>query len=249
MRFIKAKNKIGVLLVLISFSGIKNYSQNSVDNSLYAKFDSIVGQENSGLNNGGLHTNPYRTIGDNNMYFIIDKFSNESIVYNGHPYFNVNLKYDIYRDQVIYSPYVQSNHIAINLSQESISSFSFHKKTFVNLTHKKTTTQDFIKGFYEEIVVGSEIILYIKYKKNIKKIAGNEFTYYEFREYNNFIIKYKESFYKMDSKEEAITQFPKYKDEINNYYYKNNSMSKDNEVFFTTFFFKFLNDLLISNLN
>jgi hypothetical protein len=249
MHFRKLKTKLAIVLLLITCNGFQAYSQTTSEISLYTRFDSIVGKENLGLNNGSLHTNPFKTIDDNNMYFIADKYSNENVIYDGQPYYNVNLKYDIYRDQIVYNPYGQADYIGINLIQEKTFSFSFHGKKFVNLTLKKNPLQEYIEGYYEEILIGKEIDLYIKHHKNILEITGNEFTYYTFNENESFLIKHKDAFFKMNSKKDIATLFPLYKSEINNYYNKNKSMEKSNKTIFTQNLLTYINSFLTSKSN
>jgi len=68
MHFRKPKIKLIVLLTIIITTAFKTHSQTNSEITLYTKFDSIVGQENSGLNNGPLALNPYKTIGDNTIF-------------------------------------------------------------------------------------------------------------------------------------------------------------------------------------
>jgi hypothetical protein len=249
MQFIKSKIKLVALLTLLSATAFKTHSQTNSDIPLYTKYDSIAGKENLGLYNGTLHTNPYKTIDDNNMYFIADKYSPENVVYDNQPYYNVNLKYDIYRDQIVCNPHGQADYIGINLIPEKTHSFSFHGKQFVNLTLKKNTSQEYIKGYYEEIIIGNQIILYIKHHKNILEITGNEFIYQTFIEANTIIAKYKDTLYTMNTKKDAKMIFPQFKREINSYFDKNKSMEKSNRIIFTQNLLTYINGFLISKSN
>jgi hypothetical protein len=249
MQFRKSKIKLLALLTILTSTAFKTHSQTNSEILLYTKFDSVAGKENLGLNNGTLHVNPYRTIEDNNMYFIADKYSAESVFYDNQPYYNINLKYDIYRDQIVYNPYGQADYVGINLIPEKTFSFTFRGKKFVNLSLKKNPNQEYIKGYYEEIIIGNEINLYTKYHKNILEVIGNEFIYYSFSETNNFIVKYKDTFHTMNTKKEAVTIFPKFKSEINSYYTKNKSMEKSNKIIFTQNLLTYINGFLISKSN
>lgn len=249
MQFRKSKIKILLLLTIFISITFKIHSQTNSDIQLYTKFDSIVGKENLGLNNGTLHTNQYKTINDNNMYFITDKYSVENVVYDNQPYYNVNLKYDIYRDQIVCNPYGQADYIGINLIPDKIISFSFRGKNFVNLSLEKKPNQDYIKGYYEEITIGNQINLFIKYHKNILEVISNEFIYYTFSETNNFIVKYKDIFYITNTKKEITRVFPQFKNEINSYFNKNKSVEKSNKIIFTQNLLTQINGFLISKSN
>jgi hypothetical protein len=249
MQFRNSKIKLAIVLLFIALNVFKTHSQTNSDITLYTKFDSIAGKENLGLNNGTLHTNPYKTIDNNNMYFIANKYSVENVIYDGQPYYNVNLKYDIYRDLLVYNPFGQADYIGINLIPEKTSSFSFHEKKFINLSLQKKNLQEYIKGYYEEITISNEINLYVKHHKNILEIIGNEFIYYSFSDNDNFLIKHKETFSKMNTKKDIINIFPQYKSEINNYYNKNKSMEKSNKTIFLQNLLTNINGFLTSKSN
>jgi len=123
MLFKKSKIKISLALLAIICNGFQIYSQKNSEISLYNWFDTIIGKGNLGINNGPLQTNPYKTIGQNNMYYIADKYSKGDVIYDGQTYYDVNIKYDIYKDELILNPYGESEHIGLILIKDKIESF------------------------------------------------------------------------------------------------------------------------------
>ncbi|HEU4789155.1 MAG TPA: hypothetical protein VFS71_05680 [Flavobacterium sp.] len=239
MQFRKSKIKLVVLLTIITSTGLKIHSQTNSEISLYTKFDSIVGKENLGLNNGPLTLYPYKTIGDNNMFFKNDKYTVGNLVYDGQPYFNAKLKYDIYKDQLILNPPEQPEHIGISLIQDKIDSFSLYGKNFIKITKSQTALPDFTSGYYEIIKIGKNFNLFIKHHKDILKEINEEGVFYSFHENYQYYIEYNGKFYEANNKSNIVKVFPDYKKQINVFYQKNKSLSK-------TDYNQFINGLMIS---
>jgi hypothetical protein len=239
MQFRKSKIKLIVLLTIVTVTALKTYAQTNAEILLYAKFDSIVGKENLGLNNGPLALNPYKTIGENNMFFKNNKYSIENLVYDNQPYFNVKLKYDIYKDQLILNPPQQPEHIGINLIQDKTDSFTLHGKNFIKITKSQTAIPDFISGNYEIIKIGKNFNLFIKHHKDILKGINEEGVYYSFHDNYQYYIEYNGKFYETNNKTSIVKIFPESKKNINAFYQKNRSLSK-------TDYNQFINSLMIS---
>ena len=239
MQFRKSKIKFIVLLTIITATALKTYSQTNSEILLYTKFDSIVGKENLGLNNGPLALNPYKTIGDNNMFFKNNKYSIGNVVYDGQPYFNVKLKYDIYKDQLILNPPEQPEHIGISLIQDKTDSFTLYGKNFIKITKSQTALPDFTSGYYEIIKIGKKFNLFIKHHKDILKEINEEGVYYSFHEKYQYYIEYNNKFYEINNKASIVKIFPENKKNINAFYQKNRSLS-------TTDYTQFINSLMIS---
>ncbi|PVX45203.1 hypothetical protein C8C85_0982 [Flavobacterium sp. 103] len=239
MQFRKSKIKLIVLLTIVTAATFKAQSQTNSEILLYTKFDSIVGKENLGLNNGPLALNPYKTIGDNNMFFKNNKYTIGNLVYDGQPYFNVKLKYDIFKDQLILNPPEQPEHIGISLIQDKTDSFSIYGKNFVKITKSQTSLPEFISGYYELIKISKNFNLYIKHYKDILKEINEEGVYYSFHQKYQYFIEYNNKFYEINNKASIVKIFPENKKNINAFYQKNRSLS-------TTDYNQFINSLMIS---
>lgn len=239
MLYRKSKFKLIVALILTTYTAFQTYSQTNTEISLYTKFDSIVGKENLGLNNGTLTLYPYKTIGDNNMFFKSNKYTVGTIVYDGQPYYNTKLKYDIFKDQLNTNPAGQPEHIEINLIQDKVDSFSIYGKNFIRITKNQTSLPEFTTGFYELIKIGREFNLYIKYHKDILKEINDQGVYYSFHENHQYYIEYNRKFYEITNKTSIAKIFPESKRNINEFYQKNRSLSK-------TDYSQFVNSLMIS---
>jgi hypothetical protein len=247
MQFRKSKIKLAVLSMLIITTAFKTYSQTNSEISLYTKFDSIIGKENIGLNNGPMTLSLYKTIGDNNMFLVSKKYTIGNLVYDGQPYFNARLKYDIFKDQLVFNPPGQPEHIGINLIQDKTDSFSIYGKNFVKIKNAQNLLSDFNPGYYEQIKIGANFNLYIKHHKDILKEINEEGVYYSFHENYQYYIEYNSKFYVINNKTSLVKIFPEKKLNINSFYQNNRNLSKSNYSQFINKLMVFIYDSSINN--
>lgn len=244
MLFKKCKNNIALALLLISCNAFKTYSQNNSEATLYNWFDTIVGKENLEINNGTLYTNPYKTIGQNNMYYIADMYSKGDVRYDGQTYYDVNLKYDIFKDKLILNPYGESEHIGINLIMDKIESFSIKDKRFVKIEKKDNNLPEFRTGYYEENEFASDFIFYIKYHKDIQKGINDNGVFYNFNENHLFFIYLKNKTYQIKTKNDIIKLFPEQKKQIHAFYLMNREILKSDKNQFMGNLMKYINNFI-----
>lgn len=256
MQFKKLK-LAATLLLIITSSEFQAYSQTNSEISLYTKFDSIVERKNLEIYNGPRHINHYRTIDKSHSYYFTDKFTPGEVLYNKQYYYDIELKYDVNNDQLVLKPMDEYNYLGIILSKEKTASFIINKNKFVNLNYANPSLPEYINGYYEEIIIGNKLILYIKNQKTRKKIIDNkqlsdvaeQVTYDEFTDKNTFYIKLRDTFYTINSKKEIITAFPEKKKEIKEYYSKNSELEQSNKELFLENILKYINPLPVNKLN
>lgn len=244
MLFKKSKIKISLALLAIICNGFQIYSQKNSEISLYNWFDTIVGKENLGINNGPLQTNPYKTIGQNNMYYIADKYSKGDVIYDGQTYYDVNIKYDIYKDELILNPYGESEHIGLILIKDKIESFSIKDKRFVKIEKKDNDLPEFTTGYYEENEFAPDFIFYIKHHKDIQKGINDDGVFYNFKENHLFFIYLKNKTYQIKSKNDIIKLFPEQKKQINTFYSTNREILKSDKNQFMENLMKYINNFI-----
>lgn len=247
MIFIEPKTKYVFVLFFVFFFSIRTYCQNNSEIPFYTKFDSIVGKENLGLVNGAIALSQYRTIGENNMFLKNNKFTYGNLIYDGQPYYNAKLKYDIFKDQLILNPPGSPEHIGINLIQDKTTSFSIYDKNFLKINKSQTSLPEFETGYYEIIKIDKKFNLYIKHHKDIQKEVNEEGVYYSFHEKNQYYIELNDLFYIINTKSEIIKIFPKCKKTINTFFQKNRSLSKTDTNLFMNSLMIAINDSSISN--
>ncbi|CAN1503238.1 hypothetical protein MCETHM1_00559 [Flavobacteriaceae bacterium] len=242
MQIIKSKINFLVLLTLLTTIAFKTHSQTNSDIPLYSEYDSIVGRENLGINNGTLHTDPYRKISQNHRYYIKEEFSIGQLSYDGQIYLNINLKYDLLNDQLIFKHKNQTDNLSINLNCSKTNFFIIKNKKFINFNLDPSLKPDFLKGFYEENFLGNEISLYIKHFKERKEINQFDGIYSDYLEHEIFVIKYQQKFYKINTEKNLKKILPEYKKTISDYYRMNGNLENSNKVQFIENLVRYINN-------
>lgn len=239
------QKKFAFLILFGLFLNISTiHSQTSSnDISTYNWFDKTVGAENLDIINGIPHTNPYKTIGDNNMYYI-NQYELGTLIYEGQTYYNVMLKYDIYRDILALNPFGESENIGVNIITAKVESFSIKDKNFVNIDKKDPTVPEFTSGYYEENKISPDIIFYIKHHKNQQKIINENTLYYHFKENTTYFIDLKNKTYQIKSKNDILNLFPEQKKQINGFYLMNRELRKSDENQFMRNLMKYISNSL-----
>jgi len=228
MLLTKSKINLSIALLVIACNGFyKTYGQTNTDATLYNWFDTNLGKENSGINNGPYHSSPYKTLGNNNMYLTADTFTKGTVFYDGQPYYDVKLKYDVYRDQLVLNPHGEPDYFGITLIQDKMDAFSIYGKKFVKLN--LSTLPEFQTGYYEEYKTNEDMILYIKHHKDIQKQINNDGLYYSFTTKNKFLLSYRKAYYEVNSKSDLAKIFPENKRKINDFYSLNRELLKSDK--------------------
>jgi hypothetical protein len=237
------------LLIFGTFLNISYLHSQSVEkSSLYDYFDEAVGKDNLNINNGIVHSEPFRPLAGKNRYYT-EKFNLGDISYEGQIYSNVNLKYDILLDQVIYKQNGSSENLPINLITQKVDYFFIKNKKFVNLKEESIKFPSLIKGIYEETYVGDNISLYTKHFKEKVKSLQADVVYYNYIYKINYFIKYKNYFYKVESEKDFKKIFPDYKKEINGIYKTDKKLEDSNKNQFMENLTKQINGLLKKSSN
>ncbi len=92
-----------IVICMSLFVGIiKVNSQTKKEVSLYNFFDESVGRENLNVNNGLLYIDFYNTKKDDNCFLISKSFEKGDVSYDGQPYYDLNINYDIFKDNLIF---------------------------------------------------------------------------------------------------------------------------------------------------
>jgi len=240
------KKKCILILIFGLFLNICNlYSQNSKEQSIYNFFDNKVGIENLGVNNGYVYKDIYTTIDNNSMYYVSNNFVKGSLNYDGQTYYDVNLKYNTYKDELIFSPHGESKYSSISLIQDKTSSFSMNGKNFVNLNKKIASLPELTTGYYEVTALRDGFNFYIKHFKKLENKTVDNKVYSNFIESNSYFVFYNNTFYTSNSKGEILKIFPNQKKQINDFYAMNREIRKSDNDQFMINLFKHINAALL----
>lgn len=226
------------VLSSITFLLLLNFTGNAQSEKEYLSvYDSIIGKENILITNGFFHLNTYRVNDHKNIYFSNENYAKGSVTYLNQNYYNLDLKYDSYNDELIYRPNGNSEKNGVILIQSNVASFEYDGLKFVNLNLKKTNDDDFIKGYYEEKIKNSTLVFYIKHYKSKREVFVDKNVLVEFSDQMEFIIYSNNKFNEISSKKSIINLFPENKSYINEYFKNNGDLrKKDKSAFFTKLF-------------
>jgi hypothetical protein len=214
-------------------------SQTNDDITIYNWFDKNLGLESLDFKNGLAHLNFDKTPPDQNRY-LIDEFRKGSINYDDQYYFDLFLKYDINNDELVLRPYDETNTTKINLIKDKIKSFTIGNEKYTNLKELNTTI--YKGGYYEEVAIKNNITLYIKYFKEKKKSTKDEINLIDYVPKYEFILLKENKYNLITEKKEIITLFPDSKRKINDFYFMNRDLRKDNLSLFMKNLIKYINN-------
>lgn len=219
------------------------HSQPSNKTSVLNWFDQEVSKETLPISNGKLHLNFDRKIENSNRYYISDKSTRGNIEYDFQDYSELNLKYDLYEDELVLSSQGESGLIDIILIKDKTQYFTLDNKKFVNLDANNLLPENLRGGYYEENLVSKNFTFYIKhYKKRNEVIKGNGiFINYAYK--NDFLLFTQGKFYNINSKSELLKIFPNDKNKINDYYAMNSNLRKENTTKFLENLMKYISKI------
>jgi hypothetical protein len=205
-----------IILLLLLYT-INSFSQTSEKDALIW-FDSIIGKKNLDINVGIRYIEKFRTLKENSQFLIDDKFYASSINYDGQTYTNVPLKYDIYKDEVIFKIESYHENYSTILDKTKIESFITDEKLFINI--------DAEHGFNEKLFSESNYVIYKKNSKRVIKSIKRDFYYDDFILDNSYSILVDTKIMPANDKSDWKKVFPSKKSEINKFFKKNRKKSK-----------------------
>ena len=210
-----------LLLLFFSISFFSYAQNNSRNGSHYNWYDAIVGVENTGLYVGYEYKDQYRITEEYHKFFQSHDFLKGSLTYNGQTYYEQQLKYNVFEDELIIKLKNRGGETVMQLIKDELDGFSinghqFHK--FKNIEDNSDTS-----GFYEVLKNYPQFRLLKKHsKRRIKKLDKNV-VYYEYKERKHlYFILYDNVSYEVRSKKDFLNIFPEHKEELKNF----NSKSK-----------------------
>lgn len=195
------------LYVLLVLTVIPSVAQDNNKESLEI-FDQIIGLENTKLYNGKRYYNLYKSTLGNHNFFAQPNYQKGHVYYDGQNFTNIDLKYDVFNDKLIYKPNGEKSFLNIELIENKVDSFSFHQNKFINASLIKGHT-GMVSGLVEVIYNVPLIKLYAKRKKTVaERIKQNQLTY-TFYEADSYYLSYNNSLYEIDSSKDLRKLFPK----------------------------------------
>ncbi|MGB5818175.1 MAG: hypothetical protein WBG90_01730 [Saonia sp.] len=216
------------ILLALGTSMSRTYGQGKSLDSLYYWFDTVIGEENSGLFAAVAYVEEYKVINENHRFFNSPNFNIGSIWYDGQPYIGIQMKYDLYGDEVLVNHKNNPGIPALKMIKSKIDSFRIDNRKFVKVKSIKTNSYA-TSGFHEILMDNSNFTLFKKHKKKEIKRLDRKSVYYEFKDDSEYAIVHKGTYSVIRKKKDVLTVFPQLKRAIRRLYKNNvqNTLSDD----------------------
>lgn len=200
---------------------LPNFGQENLDN-LSAWTENQLPESKNLLYTGLVYKNNYYQSGEKQHPFLSKKtFTKNELTYSDFQFFNIYLNYDIEKDIVMANPNEsEQTFYPIALDSDKMEYFFIDNKKFVNLNafnflaSKNTNSK---LGFVEEIKIASDIILYVKYKKNRTEVKKDLKLVNEFSLKTDYFVSTKNSLTEIKSESDLKNIFPEKRERIQNY--------------------------------
>jgi hypothetical protein len=233
------KNKKSVLLLIMMTLPLIFNGQAKDEEALnYNWFDSIIGLENSELHNGLIYFEKYKVKNKKSQFFYSPDYLLGSVVFNDQTYFGLDLKYNVYDDEVLMRVENRFGGKTLQLYKNKISGFTIKERRFIKIDFS-STNKAFASGFYEVSKENPFFILFIKHRKKMNEHVGEKSVYHEFEDQKKtYMFWYQDKYHLIKKVTDLTNLFPQHKEKLDSFY--NNQEQKSNIRFAAK-----LNSLLI----
>jgi hypothetical protein len=158
------------LLIFITRNGLAGIGTNDSGSAFFNIIEPDSLKDNQVLYNGRAWRNLYSRV-EEDQFLFSKEFLPGSVTINGKTFKNLNIKYDIYNDEII----TLTNHGSfLQLNKEMVDSFTlnFGAKSY-RFTNIREDSLMGIKG-YVNVLYNCKSALYVKYRKEIEPLAVDE---------------------------------------------------------------------------
>lgn len=239
-----------IFIVILTFLGTSScfhlFGQNKEGaDSPYRLFDKVIGQTNTGIFNGVEYFEKYQVKNDKHKFFKHKFFIWGSVIYNGQPYFDIALKYNVFADQLVIKNSEVLAAPITQLNKNHITEFELDRQRFKNLTFSIKQDEN-ISGFFEVLFESDALSLLKKHRKKISRVIDEE-IYYEFNDQFQYYIRYNDTYYLLKKANTLTTIFTKYKSQLKNSFKRYENLRKiDSDKYFKSLVVD-LNSLILNS--
>lgn len=236
------KTSLLFFFLLISFqSGYSQSEDYKEEKNYYLAFDSIVGAANTGLYNGKRYIDRFRSSEENHRFFKDYNFVQGYVLYNGQPYFNVNLKYDLFENLLIAKLKGNKNFFNMVFISNDVKEFNIYDTHFVNILNYSNDGKT--QGFAELLYESDKLVLLKKYGKDKKDKLKRQMVVHEFSLVTSYLVSNGDNLTVIKSKKDFKAIFPNKIDSIYAYYKDNKSIQENNPDLFMIKLAQLINNL------
>ncbi|RSK38736.1 hypothetical protein [Mangrovimonas spongiae] len=178
-------------------------SQTELNNKqYYVAYDSIAKIQNSGLYNGSKFINEYRTSKSNFRFFKYYHFEIGDLIFDNQPFYNINLKYDLYKDLLVVKLNNNKSFFDLQLDSKKVSFFRLKNHSFYNFIENTSLKSIGVEGYIELIYKGDTISYYIKHLKKKKDKIKNNRVEHLFIKDSIHLVEVSNKFYEIKSQKD-----------------------------------------------
>lgn len=164
------------ILVLATGAGYCQSSSDRQNADSFLLFDQIIGVENTAIFNGMEYIETHRIVNNKHKFFQSFDFVKGTVIYDGQPFFNVSLKYNIFEDLVLVRLDNQRGKNIIQLYRSRVDGFSIGGHQFVNIKNEDPE----VTGIHEVILENPQFRVLKKYVLKEKTRLDKKLLYHEF---------------------------------------------------------------------
>jgi len=182
-------------------------------------FDSVTGIENSEPHQGVIYVERHRTKGKKTKFFPEPDFVIGSIVFNGQPYFDLDLKYDVYDDELLMRIDRRLGGSVLQIYKSKVDCFSIGGHDFTKIDNSKMKS-----GFYEISLEKPYFSLLKKHQKNPIEQLGKKLIFYDFEDgKKECFLYYRQNYHPIKKVSDLIGLFPEYSEQLKSFNKNQNS--------------------------
>lgn len=236
------------LTFLFFFTNLSVYCQSEKDSDDYYNwFDSVIGEGNTSLYNGTRYIEEYRTENENHKFYLSNHYLVGSLTYENQTFYNVQMRYDLYKDNIIVKLPNQSSFLFIKLLKEKVNSFSLLGSKFINLAKfRNDKGESLTNSFYKILHEDTGVSLYKKHYKTRNEYIKDYKLYSKFSDKEYYIINHKGKNISIGKKKDLTRTFPNLKKFISSYYKEHRSLYKSDR---DNFYINLIKKINSSNTN
>ncbi len=210
-----------IFLFFLFLSNIINGQVKTHEVDFYNWFDGITGIENSELHYGIVYVEKHRTKGKKTKFFPEPDFVLGSVVFDGQPYTDLNLKYDVYDDEVLMQVDRRLGGSILQLYKAKVNRFNIGGHDFIKINDSKIKS-----GFYEVSLEKPLFSLLKKHRKKLTELLGKKLIFYEFEDGKKECFLYYQQNYHLIKKVSDLTElFPVHTAQLKSFDKNQNSNS------------------------
>ena len=235
-------NSCFFFLVIFLNAALLTGQENGDQEKIYQDFDNIIQIENSGIIEGFEYVEIHRMINNKHKFFKTFDFVPGTVFYDGQPFFNVDIKYNVFEDILLIQIQNNQGKTIFQPFESRLDAFMLQNRTFENVKAAETGPE--LAGIYEVLFETDRLKVLKKHRKKEKTLLDKEVVYYEFSADEPQYFYWADDNLEILSRTNLINSFPEEKLKIRNFYRSKRKEAKNNLDVFIQNLFKMLSDRL-----